>query len=376
MKALIFSVSAGGGHKRAAEAVKSYIDIYDNNSEVKIIDTLKYINPLIDKVVIGGYLKTIKISPNLFGKLYNYSETDYGIANLSAKINEMLTYKLIPLIDEFKPDILISTHAFTTEMISIIKMKHKKNLPTVSIITDYASHSFWLHPYIDAYIVSNSDMVEEMVSKGIDRNTIYNIGIPINPEFFKKYNPQKTLEDIGLSSNKKTILIMGGSLGIGKIEHIYKQLLFLDKDIQIIIVAGRNKKLYDELIKIRDTFQTKPTYIIGFTDNVNKYMQACDLLISKPGGLTVTEALICGVPLAIFSPIPGQEEKNAQFLLKYNLAINLNESKNPIDAIDYLISNEVKLQEMKDNCREFSKPQVGENLYNILKALLDKNSLK
>lgn len=376
MKALIFSVSAGGGHKRAAEAVKSYIDIYDNNSEVKIIDTLKYINPLIDKVVIGGYLKTIKISPNLFGKLYNYSETDYGIANLSAKINEMLTYKLIPLIDEFKPDILISTHAFTTEMISIIKMKHKKNLPTVSIITDYASHSFWLHPYIDAYIVSNSDMVEEMVSKGIDRNTIYNIGIPINPEFFKKYNSQKTLEDIGLSSNKKTILIMGGSLGIGKIEHIYKQLLFLDKDIQIIIVAGRNKKLYDELIKIRDTFQTKPTYIIGFTDNVNKYMQACDLLISKPGGLTVTEALICGVPLAIFSPIPGQEEKNAQFLLKYNLAINLNESKNSIDAIDYLISNEAKLQEMKDSCREFSKPQVGENLYNILKALLDKNSSK
>ncbi|MBE6066329.1 MAG: UDP-N-acetylglucosamine--LPS N-acetylglucosamine transferase [Clostridium lundense] len=376
MKALIFSVSAGGGHKRAAEAVKSYIDIYDNNSEVKIIDTIRYINPLIDKVVIGGYLKTIKLSPNLFGKLYDYSESDYGIANLSAKINEILTYKLIPLIDEFKPDILISTHAFTTEMISIIKMKHKKNLPTVSVITDYACHSFWLHPYIDAYIVSNSDMANEMVSKGIDRDTIYNIGIPIKPEFFKKYDSAKTLEDIGLFPNKKTILIMGGSLGIGKIENIYKKLLFLDKDIQIIIVTGRNKRLYDELIKIRDNFQTKPTYIIGFTDNVNKYMQACDLLISKPGGLTVTEALICGVPLAIFSPIPGQEEKNAEFLLKYNLAINLSESKNCIDAIDYLISNEAKLQEMKDNCREFSNPHVGENLYDILKSLLDKSSLK
>ena len=123
MRALIFSVSAGGGHSRAAEAIKDYIYLYDPDSEVKIIDTLKYINPIIDKVIIGSYLKTIKVTPSLFGKLYDYSETDFGLATISSKINEILTYRLLPLINDFEPDILIATHPFPTEMLSILKIK-------------------------------------------------------------------------------------------------------------------------------------------------------------------------------------------------------------------------------------------------------------
>lgn len=374
MRTLIFSVSAGGGHGRAAEAIKDYICLYNPNSDVKIIDTLKYINPIIDKVIIGSYLKTIKVTPSLFGKLYDYSETDYGLATISAKINEILTYRLLPLINDFKPDILIATHPFPTEMLSILKIKHKTELPTMSILTDYAPHSFWLHPCIDAYIVSNSDMIPEMVSKGIPKSTIYDIGIPINPKFFVEYDRKETLEEIQFSPDKTTILIMGGSLGMGKIESIYEELLELENDIQIIVITGSNKKLYYELMKYQNiSIENKKTYIIGFTDKVNKYMQAADLLLTKPGGLTITEALICKTPIGIFSPIPGQEEKNAEFLIKHNLAVDLRNDKSIKKTIEELLLDPNNLLTIKENCSKFAKPFVGKDIYDLVLQLIKKN---
>ncbi len=370
MRVLILSVSAGGGHGHAAEALKEYINLKFPISEIRIIDTLKYINPIIDKVVIGSYLKTIKITPSLYGKLYTHSEGDYGITNtISAKFNEIMTYKLLPLIDEFKPDVLICTHPFPTEMVSIMKIKYKLNIPAVSIITDYYAHSSWLHPCIDAYIASNNDMVEYMVSKGIPKNTIYNLGIPVKPNFLDKYQRLETLKELNLSPNKPTILVMGGSLGLGNITHIYEELNNLNKDVQIIVITGKNQKLYDDLSKLKETSK-KTTSIIGFTDKVNKYMQASDLLLTKPGGLTITEALICGVPLGLFSPIPGQEEKNAEFLLKHNLAVNLSHTNQCQCIIEDLLHSYDKLIIMRENCSKFAKPESGNNIVKLIDFLI------
>ncbi|NOH16570.1 MGDG synthase family glycosyltransferase [Clostridium cochlearium] len=371
MKVLIFSVSAGGGHSKAAEALKEYIDLYSPDSTVKVIDTLKYINPIIDKVIIGSYLKTIKITPSLFGKLYDYTESDYGLSIISAKFNEIMTYRLLPLIKDFNPDIFIATHPFPTEMLSILKSKHKINSPIISILTDYAPHSFWLHPCIDAYIVSNECMISEMVSKGIPKNTIYPFGIPISRDFLINYDKDETLSEINFYSNKPTILVMGGSLGIGKITKVYENLLKVDEDIQIIVITGNNKKLYYDLLSYRNSInKNKASYIIGFTDKVNKYMQASDLLITKPGGLTITEALVSNIPLALFSPIPGQEEKNAQFLLTNKLAIDLHDGSNTQEIIENLLKDKSKLTTIKENQKKFSKPDVGKNIYNLILKLI------
>ncbi|GAA0728307.1 glycosyltransferase [Clostridium malenominatum] len=376
MKVIIFSVSAGAGHAKAAEAVKNHIEFNNPNSEVIIIDTLKYINPIIDKVVIGGYLKSLKISPAIFGKLYDYTETDYGLALISAKLNEIMTFKLIPLIHDFDPDIMIATHPFPTEMLSILKTKHKTEVPIVSILTDYAPHSFWIHPSIDAYVVSTADMIEDICVKGIPKDSIYDLGIPTNRDFLIKYNKRDTLGEMGLSPHVKTLLIMGGSLGLGKIEEVYEDLLKVNNELQIIVVTGNNKKLYNDLIKYHNIkIGNKKTHIIGFTNKVNKYMQASDLLLTKPGGLTITEALICNLPMALFSPIPGQEEKNAEFLLKNNLAVYLKENQ-ITSIIEDLLREEKYLEEMKKNTIKFSKPYAGQNLYILLDELVKKNEFK
>lgn len=366
MKVLIFSVSAGGGHVQAAEAIKDYIKLEDLDSEVRIIDTLKYINPIIDKVVIGSYLKALKVTPSLYRKLYSYSEgTDPIAVTLASKLIEILTYKLIPLIDDFNADVLISTHPFTTEMLSVLKFKYNLNTPCMSIITDFYSHSTWLHPYINAYVVSNEDMIDKMVSEGIKKESIYDFGIPVKPYFVKKYDRDATLQDLNLSTSKFTVLIMGGSLGMGKIKDIYEQLNEMDEDIQIIIITGKNKKLYSNLLKLKD-FSLKQTCIVGFTEEVNKYMQCSNLLLTKPGGLTITEALICNLPIGIFSPIPGQEEKNAQFLFKHELAVNLTDTSKCGENIDILLKAPDKLKAMAENCSKFSKPNSG---YNIMKLI-------
>jgi processive 1,2-diacylglycerol beta-glucosyltransferase len=365
MRTLILSVAAGGGHANAAEAVKSCIHMNSPHSEVRIIDTLKYINPMIDKVVIGGYLRTLKITPSLFGKLYYYAESDYGISSVSSKINEIMASKLLPLIEDFKPQIMVCTHPFPTEMLSIMKTKYNVAIPTVSILTDYAPHSFWLHPCIDAYIVSNSDMIDEMSERGIPREIIHAFGIPVKPSFNTKYDRAETLQELGLQTDKTTILIMGGSLGMGKIGRVYEELMKIKEDIQVIVITGKNKKLYAELLALSSN-SPKDTKVISYTDKVTKYMQSADLLLTKPGGLTITEALICGLPLGIFSPIPGQEEKNSQFLLKHDLAVDLGSGKNCSEILEELLSSPLKLQSMKENCTKYSKPNSTEDIYTLL----------
>ena len=372
MKALILSVSAGGGHSHAAEAMKVYLKQNNPNSEIKVVDTLKFINPIIDKVVIGSYLQTIKATPSLFGKLYNHSESDSGLATISAKINEIMSFRLFPFVQKYNPDIIVCTHPFPAEMMSIIKSKNKTTIPVITILTDYAVHNFWLHPFTDAYVVSSSDMTADMILRDVDKKQIYELGIPVNPSFIHQYDKNDTLNDLGLSLNKLTILVMGGSLGMGKISNIYEQLSNVKEDIQIIVITGSNKKLYAELQNLKKS-NSKETRIIGFTQQVNKYMQACDLLLTKPGGLTIAEALICAIPIGVFSPIPGVEEHNAQFLIKHNLAVNLTDIKNCSSIIQDLISSREKLQTIKNNCSSFSKPTAGPDICKLMNLLIKNN---
>lgn len=370
MRTLILSISAGGGHVNAAEAIECYIKQDNPENEVKLVDTIKYINPFLDKVVIGSYLKSLKFSPYLFGKLYDLAENGDSIATFSNKVNEIIIHKLIPLIESFAPDVIVTTHPFSTEMISILKGKGKVDIPVAAILTDFAPHSFWIHPNIDAYVVSTEEMVDEMIRRGVDEKILHPFGIPVKPDFSKRFSRTETLSSLNLSPEKPTVLLMGGSLGMGKITALYEELQQVETDIQIIVITGNNRKLFSQLSALQET-SNKTTRIVGYTNEVNKYMQACDLLITKPGGLTITEALVSGIPLALFSAIPGQEEKNAEFLIRNGLATNLGDGKNCNIIIDSLLSSSNKLQEIRSNCVKFARPNSGFDIKNLLYSLMN-----
>lgn len=384
MKILILTAATGGGHLRASSALKSYILETREDCEVQIVDSLKYISPLLDKTVTEGYETMAKRTPKLFGSLYkstnrDRSKTTYFFCNIFRKY-------LMPLVDDFQPDVIISTHPFATEMISLLKEDGKITVPLVCVMTDYAPHRAWIHPYVDSYIVSNEGMVDTMAKMGAPRQKIHPYGIPVDESFYEKMDRAAVLKQMGLSPDKPTILIMAGSFGVSNILRIYNNIIKVDLDFQIIVITGKNERLYEAFNKliIRNARikplrhvsvklkpkPSKPTKLLYFTNEVHKYMQISDLIITKPGGLTVSEALACNLPMAIFDAIPGQESENADFLIDNNMAVKIQKGSACSDTIYDLLSNQERLEEMRRSCSAFDKSSSGPKIVNEIQELV------
>lgn len=371
MNILILSASTGGGHMRASKAIQSYMMQQDKNIRVEIVDTLKYINPILNKTVTNGYVYLATKTPRLYGKLYYLSNKEHKLKNFVSKVNNIFSNKLLPLIDEYKPDIIITTHPFPTEMVSKLKDKYLINIPLLCVMTDYAPHKTWINKNVDGYIVSNDDMLNKMVQLGVDKNIIHSYGIPIDEVFFEEKDKKLVLGELDLDPELPTILMMAGSFGVTNVFKIYKDIENIDIDIQIIIITGKNQKLYDHFSEIIES-SNKKTKLIYFTDEVSKYMQASDVIITKPGGLTVTESIACNIPMAIFDAIPGQEEENAEFLVKHNMATKIGDENSCADVIVDLLLDKNKLDNMKEACKSFDKNNSSKNIFLLINDLLSK----
>ncbi|WP_027309434.1 glycosyltransferase [Caloramator sp. ALD01] len=364
MKILCLTVSAGSGHIKAAEAIGKYFKTHYNDVQFEMVDTLKYINPIIDKIIVGGYLKSLKKTPALYGKLYKYADSEDTLSNLSSIINEILSIKIKGLIEEYEPQAIVCTHPFPLEMVSKLKRKNKIECPCIAILTDYAPHSFWLYSHIDAYVIPNEDFIQDLVEKGIEKETIYPLGIPVSEEFLQRIDKREARKELELD-DKFTVLLMGGGLGIGNIKDMFEKLAFSKLDIQIIACAGQNIKLRNQLNEIASR-TNKRTIVFDYTDNINLLMSASDLLISKPGGLTITEALIKEIPIVINSAIPGQEEKNADYLLNNGIAARIHSDDSVVSILMQLLNSKVRLQHMKECCREKAKPNATRDICNLI----------
>ncbi|MBC5630102.1 glycosyltransferase [Clostridium sp. NSJ-6] len=374
MNILILSASTGGGHMRASRAIENYMSEHDESANVKIVDSLLYINPILNKTVTSGYVYLATKTPKIYGKLYELTNKEDRWISFVSRLNYLFANKLLPLIDEFKPDVIITTHPFPTEMVSILKSKELVNIPLVCIMTDYAPHKTWVNQQVDAYIVSNDDMVKEMSNIGIKEEVIYPYGIPIEQVFFEKKDKDLVLDELELNPNLPTILMMAGSFGVTNVFKIYEDIININRDFQVIVITGKNQKLYDEFAKVINKSE-KQTKLIYFTDEVNKFMQAADIIITKPGGLTITEALASNIPMAIFDAIPGQEEENADFLINHNMAIKLEKGQSCDKLIEELLINKEKLNNMKEACKSFDKNDSSKNICALINELVENNKI-
>lgn len=374
MNILILSASTGGGHMRASKAIEGYMTQQNKDINVKIVDSLLYISPILNKTITGGYVYLATKTPRLYGKLYDLTNKEHKLANFVTRVNNIFANKLLPLIEDFKPDVIITTHPFPTEMVSRLKSKKQIKIPLICIMTDYAPHKAWINEKVDAYIVANDDMVGRMINEGIDSKCIYPYGIPIDEVFFEEKEKQLVLEDLGLDGNLPTILMMAGSFGVNNVFDVYKNIVDIDLEFQIILVTGRNQKLYNHFEDVIGN-SPKKTKLIYFTNEINKFMQASDIIITKPGGLTVTEALACNIPMAVFDAIPGQEEENADFLLKHNMAVRIKDGESCRKAIVDLLNDENKLENMKEACKSFGKNDSTKNIFLLINELLENNNV-
>lgn len=369
-KVLIFYASYGGGHLSAAKSIKSYIDEHFSNVQTEMIDCIKYVNKALDKVTTAAYREMAKKAPWAWEKVYYKSQNGF-LGKVSTNSNKIMAVKMAKLFREFEPDVVISTHPFGSQMTSYLKQKGKTNCKLATIMTDFKSHDQWLigNNFVDFYFVSNHKMKESLITNNIPENKIFVTGIPISSRFLQKYNKNEICSLFDIETNKKTILFFGGGeYGLGKDKTVSILNSLSDfSNIQVIAIAGKNEKMKQEFeMIVKQKNKEKTIKVLPFTDKVPELMSISDLVITKPGGLTVSESLASHLPLIVINPIPGQEEENAEFLENSGCSIWLKKNDEPKKVLYDILNNDIKLQEMKNNSIKLAKQNSTQDICHII----------
>ena len=373
MKVLIFYASYGGGHLNAAKSIENCIKNNYKNIDVEMIDCMKYVNKTIEKITTAAYREMAKKMPWAWGRIY--SDAQKGpLAHITSRSNKIMAIKLLQLLRQKNPDLIISTHPFGSQMCSYLKRKNKITAKIATILTDFAPHDQWLvgHESTDYFFVAHDKMKDYLISKNVDKNSIFVTGIPISDRFQKKYDKNEILQQFNLSREKFTVLFFGGGeFGLGKTRtsQIFEDFVRETKihNIQIIAISGKNPKMKDSFEEIVTNNKAKENVVIlEFTNKVPELMNISNIVVTKPGGLTTSESLASHLPMVVINPIPGQEEENAEFLESKGIAVWIKKNDNSEKIIESLLSNKEQLQKMKENTKILAKPNSTDDICNIL----------
>lgn len=378
-KILIFYGSYGGGHLSAAKSISKYLEeTYGKKIEVQTVDCIEYINKYINKVSTEAYKELAKKAPWAWKHVYKNSQNG-ALSHISTTTNKLMSYKLNMLIQEFKPDLIISTHPFSTQMCAVLKKRKKIDCKLATILTDFHIHAQWLvlSQFVDYFFVSNEQMKLDMIKEKVEENKIFVTGIPVSDRFSQEYDKLEIHKEFGLSPDKPTILFFaGGEFGLGRdtTYRVLKTLIRLFKELQVIAISGKNKKMNTKFKELVETTNSSDRVkVLDYTNKVPELMSIVLGVITKPGGLTVTECLVSGLPMVIMNPIPGQEEENAEFLVDNGIAVWLKKDENIARKLKYLSRDVEKLKTMGENARKHSKPYATADIARILITELEKD---
>ena len=294
------------------------------------------------------------------------------LENILPLLIKSIKHPDLKLLREKDPDLIISTHPFSSQMCSYLKRKGKIHAKIATIMTDFAPHDQWLvgHDFTDYFFVAHDMMKQYLEKQNIPDTKIFVSGIPISNRFLKLYNKKEILNEYKLSKDKKTVLFFGGGefgLGKSKTLQVFESFVSSNENIQIIAISGRNEKMklgFEEIVtkyKANDFVR-----ILGFTNQVPELMSISDLVVTKPGGLTTSESLASHLPMVIINPIPGQEEENAEFLESKGIAIWLKKHDDADTIIKELLSDQNKLDSMKTNTSILAKPNSTKTICDTL----------
>lgn len=333
MKVLLISAAAGAGHIRAAQAIKKQIELDHPDWNIEHIDLLDYLSIPSKKIFFDSYGVITKKAPFLWGWFFDIFNKP-NVTKISDKIVKSLilihSNKIINYINISQPDVIICTHPTATNVITIKSTELSKKPDLWTVVTDYKMHLFWVHKNSN-YFVPTEEIKKELINKyNFNANNVVVSGIPISPDFYTSQDIP-TLKNKYSFNNNPIILILSGGEGLVKSDKITKEIIKIKAPLNIITIAGKNKKLKEKIEEIKP-----PSNIIyqpiGWTEKIQDYMKMADIIITKPGGMTITECLTLKKSLIIFDPIPGQEEGNVEFLQKNNLATICKDKKkiNPI----------------------------------------------
>lgn len=360
-KILLLSVSAGAGHMRAAEALRSHAEHFGGAAEAIHLDVMDFVPRAFRKLYTDFYIGLVNKAPALWGYLYqftNETRPDSSMERLRRAVERLNTAALRREIDRIQPDAVICTHFLPAELLSRMVRQERLACKVWVQVTDFDLHRLWVQDGMAGYFAANEEVAWRMQACGIARERIHVTGIPIMPAFAAPLDRAACARELGLDPGKTTFLVMGGGAGLGSLDTMAARLLALDGDFQLIALAGKNVRALAALqtLAARHPGRLFPQ---GFTDKVERMMACADLVITKPGGLTTSECLAMGLPMIVNAPIPGQEERNADFLLEHGAALKAVDGVALEYRIKLLLERPEQLAQMRSKAAALGQPLAG-----------------
>jgi processive 1,2-diacylglycerol beta-glucosyltransferase len=355
-RVLFLYVSASSGHQRAADAVREALTLVTPGWETVGVDAFTYVYPTIGRLVSRTYLEILQRTPALWDFIYDNPDVEHATREARELLNLMSSRKMKKLVGRHSPAAIVCTQAAPCSVFAAEKRRGRlAGIPLIAVITDFAVHSYWVYNEVDLYCVPSEEVRKTLVKQGILAARIVVTGIPISPVFLQRVPKERVLASMKLDPKRKTILVMGGSQGMGPMEELIGRLIPLD--VQILVLTGLNRDLFRQLSKRYG--REKRVRILGYTKTVHRLMDAADLLITKPGGLTSSEALAKGLPMIISNPIPGQEERNAAYLIRQGVAERADDPVEAANVTAGLLRNPAKWRRMGERTQAVAMPYAA-----------------
>jgi processive 1,2-diacylglycerol beta-glucosyltransferase len=369
-RVLILSASAGTGHVRAAEALEKVFRQQPDVGEVRNIDALRFTNRLFRDFYSKLYIQLVNRAPTILGIVYNTTDEPWKTDRMRLMLDRLNTGPLERFIAKFKPDITVCTHFLPSEIISYLITKGKLDARLSIVVTDLDVHAMWLCRTFHRYFVALEESKIHLQNLGLPGENITVSGIPIDPVFATIKNRDDLRREAGFATDKPLLLISGGALGVTPAAGVLDALARLRHPTQAIVICGRNTEMLAQMEEqARAVEKVNPglTFrILGYTDEMHRWMQMSDLFIGKPGGLTTAECLASGLPMIIVAPIPGQEDRNSDHLLEKGIALKCNEFTTLAHKIDALLDHPTQLQTMRERATYYGRPHAAETIVDTL----------
>jgi processive 1,2-diacylglycerol beta-glucosyltransferase len=358
---LILSASVGTGHNRAAQALQLALHRVRPDAIIEYVDVLDDTNRAFRRMYGRGYFGLVDRAPHVVG--YLYDRLDQPIRNprinrVRLSLSMMNLQRLVDRVTNQPLDLAVCTHFLPAEIIATLRLNERVNFPQAVVTTDFDTHRLWVNPPCERYFVASEEGAIHLQGWGVPRADISVTGVPIHPSFAEFKSPAECRRRHGIGSDRPVVLQLAGGAGFGPVQKVHRLLLDVEMPLEIITVSGRNEKLRKDLERMTCP-QRHLRHILGFTEEMDELMAAADVVISKPGGLTASESLARGAAMVIIDPIPGQETRNADFLLENGAGVKVNNLASLGHKLTAILSEPGRLESLRGNARRIARPHAA-----------------
>ncbi|MCG3136399.1 MAG: Processive diacylglycerol beta-glucosyltransferase [Phycisphaerae bacterium] len=362
MRILVLSASVGAGHTRAAQAVELALKELAPQATIRHLDVLELTNAAFRRIYSKTYLDLNSKAPHFLGYMYDLLDRPPSrrapTDKLRLLVQRMSLRRFIRFLKSEPWDLIINSHFLPQELIAALRRRRQLHTPQFTVTTDFDTHRLWVHSPCDHYFTATIEGALYLQSWGIPVDDITATGIPIHPVFSKPKVRAQCLRNQQINGDRPIILQLAGGFGTGPVDQLYQTLIKIEPPAQFIVVAGRNEKLRQRLQRYPVPPQHR-VHIMGFTDQIDELMTIADIVVTKPGGLTTSEALARGVALMVVNPVPGQESHNCDYLLENGAALRVNHLATVGYKLTRLLNDPQRLTQLKENARQLGKSRAA-----------------